>query len=165
MKPAWDKLGDSYASSSTVLIGDVDCTVEKDLCQRFGVKGYPTIKTFSAGGDPEGDKYEGGRDFEALKKHAETLGPSCSYANIDLCDAEQTAFINEKAALPKAALDAEVAELEAKLKKANDDQQELLKSLQKQYEDGKKTTDDLVAEVSPNLRLMKGIKKDGHEEL
>jgi protein disulfide-isomerase A6 len=26
MKPAWDELGDVYASSSSVLIGDVDCT-------------------------------------------------------------------------------------------------------------------------------------------
>ena len=31
MKPAWDKLGDEYKSSKTVLIGDVDCTKEQEL--------------------------------------------------------------------------------------------------------------------------------------
>jgi protein disulfide-isomerase A6 len=34
MKPDWDKLGDEFAGSKTVLIGDVDCTVEKDLCSK-----------------------------------------------------------------------------------------------------------------------------------
>ena len=39
MKPAWDQLGDEYASSSSVLIADVDCTVEQDLCSEYDVKG------------------------------------------------------------------------------------------------------------------------------
>jgi hypothetical protein len=34
MKPDWDKLGDKFSGSKTVLIGDVDCTVEKDLCSK-----------------------------------------------------------------------------------------------------------------------------------
>ena len=34
MKPDWDKLGDEFSGSKTVLIGDVDCTVEKDLCSK-----------------------------------------------------------------------------------------------------------------------------------
>ena len=37
MKPDWDKLGSEYEGSSSVLIADVDCTVESDLCQRFEV--------------------------------------------------------------------------------------------------------------------------------
>ena len=48
MKPAWDQLGDEFASSKTVLIGDVDCTVHKDLCGKYGVRGYPTIKYFTS---------------------------------------------------------------------------------------------------------------------
>ena len=53
MKPAWDELGDAFAGSSTVLIGDVDCTVEESLCKKYGVEGYPTIKSFVGGGDGE----------------------------------------------------------------------------------------------------------------
>ena len=38
MKPAWDQLDAEYAGSS-VLIGDVDCTVETELCSEKGVSG------------------------------------------------------------------------------------------------------------------------------
>jgi len=46
MKPAYDQLAAEYEDSSSVLIADVDCTIEKDLCSEQGVSGYPTIKWF-----------------------------------------------------------------------------------------------------------------------
>ena len=89
MKPDWDRLADEYVDSKTVVIGDVDCTAGgKPLCEKYGVKGYPTIKTFSST-DTEGTAYEGGRSYDDLKKHAETLGPSCSVDHKDLCSAEE----------------------------------------------------------------------------
>ena len=89
MKPAWDKLGDEYKSSKTVLIGDVDCTKEQDLCQKYGVQGYPTIKYFTGATAATGDSYSGGRDYDTLSAWAkDNLGPSCGAENIDLCDAE-----------------------------------------------------------------------------
>ena len=45
MKPAWDSLAQEYKNSDKVVVADVDCTAEgKDLCERFGVQGFPTIK-------------------------------------------------------------------------------------------------------------------------
>merc|ERR1712098_608731 len=81
-------MGKEFDGHATILIADVDCTAAgKDLCNEIGVRGYPTIKH----GDPSGlEDYKGGRDFSALKKFAEGMKPSCSPANIDLCDAEQT---------------------------------------------------------------------------
>jgi len=39
MKPDWDKLMAAFASSTTQLVGDVDCTAEgKPLCDANGVK-------------------------------------------------------------------------------------------------------------------------------
>jgi hypothetical protein len=38
--PAWKELGDHYAGSSSVLIADVDCTVEEKLCSEFEVSAY-----------------------------------------------------------------------------------------------------------------------------
>ena len=35
-----------YEASSSVLIGDVDCTVHSDVCSKHGVSGYPTIKYY-----------------------------------------------------------------------------------------------------------------------
>ena len=41
MKPAFDQLGDEYASSSSVAIMDVDCTVHQDLCSKVLVDPLP----------------------------------------------------------------------------------------------------------------------------
>jgi len=84
MKPAWDKLMSEFEGSSTSLVADVDCTADgKSLCDKSGVQGFPTIKY----GDPTDLKdYQGGRDFESLKKFAdESLGPQCGPDNMDLC--------------------------------------------------------------------------------
>mmetsp|Transcript_20515 Transcript_20515/g.29755 ORF Transcript_20515/g.29755 Transcript_20515/m.29755 type:complete len:150 (-) Transcript_20515:472-921(-) len=84
MKPAWDKLGDEYAGSSSVLIGDVDCTEEdaRPLCEQFGIQGYPTIKYFVDGDTATGEDYQGGRDFESLKRHVvDNLEVKCLVSN------------------------------------------------------------------------------------
>mmetsp|Transcript_45652 Transcript_45652/g.90502 ORF Transcript_45652/g.90502 Transcript_45652/m.90502 type:complete len:134 (-) Transcript_45652:25-426(-) len=84
---------DDFADSPTSLVADVDCTTEgKELCEKHGVRGYPTIKY----GDP-GDlqDYNGGRSYDDLKKFAEeNLGPSCGPGeHIGLCDADTKAKI------------------------------------------------------------------------
>jgi len=72
MKPDWDKLGQAYADSDSVMIVDVDCTAAGEAtCQKMGVKGYPTIKYYMAGKNP-GKDYNGGRDFSALKSFVGT---------------------------------------------------------------------------------------------
>ena len=85
MKPDWDKLMDEFKGSPGSLVGDADCTADgKELCEKVGVSGYPTIKH----GDPSDLKdYQGGRDFDSMKKFAEeNLGPQCGPENLDLCD-------------------------------------------------------------------------------
>merc|ERR1719293_345241 len=107
MKPAWDKLMKQYAGHASALVGDVDCTAEgKPLCEEHGVQGFPTIKW----GDPSAlEDYEGGRDYDALKKFAkENLKPMCSPANIDLCDDEKKAQIAELQALPEEELSSKI---------------------------------------------------------
>merc|ERR1712045_746398 len=82
-----DQLMDEFKDSTTSLIADVDCTdAGKDLCETHGVEGFPTIKY----GDPSDLKdYQGGRDFDGLKKFAsENLGPQCGPDHMDLCSAE-----------------------------------------------------------------------------
>jgi len=95
MKPAWDKLMGEFTGNANVLIGDVDCTEGgKDLCEKFSVEGFPTIKY----GDPaEMKAYEGGRDYDALKAFAETsLGPQCGPGdNYNLCSDKVKAKIDK----------------------------------------------------------------------
>jgi len=94
LKPDWDKLIDEFKDSATSLVADVDCTTEgKDLCSKYGVKGYPTIKY----GDPGDLKdYDGGRSFDELKKFAEeNLGPQCGPAHLELCSEEVKAKLDK----------------------------------------------------------------------
>lgn len=96
MKPAWDSLSTEFEASKDVVVGDVDCTVEKDLCQEYGVQGYPTIKYFKADSDPKGDSYSGGRDLDALRTFTEeNLGSSagCDAATGEACDERETKFL------------------------------------------------------------------------
>ena len=67
LAPAWNELGDAYAGSSSVIIGDVDCTVEESVCNDFEVRGYPTLKYFTAETGPKGEDYNSGRDLDSLK--------------------------------------------------------------------------------------------------
>lgn len=87
MKPAWDKLMDTFKNSEIALVADVDCTADgKDLCTTHGIRGYPTIKYGTA---DELKDYTGGRDFDELKKFADdNLGPICGPANVNVCDEE-----------------------------------------------------------------------------
>lgn len=169
MKPDWDKLGDKYKDSNSVVIGDVDCTADnaKALCQKFGVRGYPTIKSFT--GNPKGDDYQGGRKFADLDKFVtENMGPQCSPDNRDVCSEEELKLLDEKASLSKEALDSEIEELDGQVKKKEEDLQAFIKDLQSQYETALKEKDALVAELSPKIRLLRAVAKSkgaGKDEL
>tara|TARA_B100000780_G_C21018923_1_gene408291 strand:+ start:234 stop:668 length:435 start_codon:yes stop_codon:yes gene_type:complete len=94
MAPTWNKLGLEYKDSSSVLIGDADCTVEKDLCSDHGVRGYPTIKYFPAGEGKTGKDYQGGRDYDSLKKFTQdTLAKGCEVDKADSCDEKENKYI------------------------------------------------------------------------
>ena len=97
MKPAWDKLGDEYADSSSVLIGDADCTGTGEvLCKANDVKGYPTIKYF-VDGDTNGQAYQGGRDYDSLKAFVEeSLEIKCDIAKQDVgCSDKEKGYIEK----------------------------------------------------------------------
>jgi len=95
MKAAWEELGSDYESSSSVLIGDADCTVETELCGDHGVKGYPTIKYYPAGEGKEGKSYSGGRDKDSLKKFVQdNLEVKCDVNSKEGCSDKEIKFID-----------------------------------------------------------------------
>jgi len=96
MKPAWDQLGSEYASSSSVVVADVDCTVESDLCGKYDVKGYPTIKYFTPETDEKGADYSGGRTFDDLKKFvSDSLEVKCLLADPSGCSEKEVEFMTK----------------------------------------------------------------------
>ncbi|XP_058077566.1 protein disulfide-isomerase like 2-1 [Magnolia sinica] len=73
LAPEYEKLGASFKKAKSVLIGKVDCDDQKNLCSKYGVSGYPTIKWFPKG-SLEPKKYEGARTAEALTEYVNTEG-------------------------------------------------------------------------------------------
>jgi protein disulfide-isomerase A6 len=111
MKPAYDQLGGEFAASSSVLIADVDCTVESDLCSKHDVKGYPTIKYYKDG-DKKGADYNSGRDFDGLKKWVqENLEAKCDVADPKDCTDKEKKFIETMKAKDKDAWEKQIARL------------------------------------------------------
>jgi len=172
MKPAWDKLMKNWNKGDRVktsLIADVDCTSEtgKPLCEKVGVEGFPTIKW----GDASNlEKYEGGRDYDAMKKFAkESLKPMCSPTNIDLCDDEKKKEIEAFQAMPIDDLNAQIEEKKTEIKTAEDTFTEDVKKLQDTYSKLQKDKDETVANVKKSgLGLMQAVQaaaKKGKEEL
>ena len=146
MKPDWDKLTKEInGRGGSTLIGDVDCTAAgKPLCDSNGVQGFPTVKF----GDPSAlEDYQGGRDYSSLLKHAESLKPSCSPSNLDLCDEEQAAEINVFMEMDDASLDEKIAEKDAEIAAAEKAFETALEDLQNTYKKISEDKDNTVAEV------------------
>lgn len=158
MKPDWDKLMDEYKDSETQLIADADCTAEgKPVCDSNGVKGFPTLKY----GDPSDlQDYQGGRTFDALKKFIdEELKPSCSPANIDLCDDDKKKEIETLMTLGDADLDAKIATEEKKLEEAETTFKAAVENLQETYQKLMTEKEETEAAVKASgLGLMKSVK-------
>jgi len=155
MKPDWDALAEEFASSDQVVVADVDCTgAGEPLCERFGVEGFPTIKSFSPP-DTDGEDYDGGRELADLREFAKSLGPGCSVATKDTCSAEELAELEANLARPPAELAAELDGLKAQLKAATEAHDELLKSLQDQYEKSEASVTALKKELTPKIKKLR----------
>lgn len=166
MKPDWDKLGDKFKDSD-VIIGDVDCTTDagKPLCSKFGVKGYPTIKTF--GSNPMGEDYKGGRKYDDLEKHVtENMGPSCGPDNKDKCSADELKELEELLKMPFAERKEKAAAAQAEMDKVGADFEDFVKGLQESYEKAQKDKDEAEAALGPKLKMLfASTKGDSKDEL
>ena len=61
LAPDYEKVAGIFArDSDKLVIAEVDCDAHKDLCSRFEVRGYPTLKWFPKG-ETKAQEYSGGR--------------------------------------------------------------------------------------------------------
>merc|ERR1712176_632959 len=79
--------------------------------------------------------YKGGRDYNALKKFADGLGPTCGPANLDLCDDDKKKQIDEFKALGASKREEKIKEGEASMGKLEKDFKTFVEDLQKKYQD------------------------------
>lgn len=66
LAPTWEQLASTMANSDKVKIGKVDCTVQQRTCQKFNVRGYPTLMWITDG--VKNEDYRGQRSIEDLSK-------------------------------------------------------------------------------------------------
>ena len=168
MKPAWDTLMSEYEGSENILIADVDCINSgKDLCEKVGVQGFPTIKH----GDPANlEDYKGGRDADSLKKFASELKPSCDIVSMENCDEEQISTINTFKEKTEDELQQMIDDEEKERTDAEKLFQDEVKKLQEQYNALNEGKEKSITEAAAkyNVAIAKGVlthKNKAKEEL
>ncbi|CAG8615593.1 9177_t:CDS:2 [Funneliformis mosseae] len=76
LAPIYESVAKDYAQESNCVVANVDATEHKDIAEKYGVTGYPTIKFFPKGEDKTPIDYQGGRteqDFiDFLNEHCGT---------------------------------------------------------------------------------------------
>jgi hypothetical protein len=121
------------------------------------VKGYPTVKYYQ---EDEGTDYKGGRDFPTMETFVkETLAkPICNSANKGACSAEDLVELEKWEKVTPAERKAETDRIEEEVKKIEKTHEDILASLQKQYETSKEETEKATADLNKPLRYLKKVK-------
>ena len=84
LAPEWEKAA-AELKADGIRLGAVDATQHGELAQKYGVKGYPTIKVFPGGAKKKGSTYKGPREAAGIVDYARsTLGGSVQAASIEL---------------------------------------------------------------------------------
>ncbi|KAK0565333.1 hypothetical protein OC861_003807 [Tilletia horrida] len=78
MAPAYEKLAVELKGAVNVL--EVDCERYSNVCERYAVSQYPTLKMFNAG---EVTEYLGGRNLEAMRSWARKAGSTSGVKVVD----------------------------------------------------------------------------------
>lgn len=139
MKPDWDRLMGDFKGHPSALVADVDCTAAGEpLCQKHGVKGYPTLKY----GSPNAlQDYQGGRDYDSLKQFADNnLGPKCGAENMGLCKGNTKKLYEKYVEMP-----------EPELEKDRKEKRKTIRTMQEEL--------DVMTDVGRYLRKVEREKK------
>lgn len=156
LKPDWDALGELYDLDGKTFIGDVDCTadVSKDLCKKYDIKGFPTLKSFWRSSYED---YDGPRGLESLKKFAADLKPMCSANFLEHCTDAQKEEIKTLESMSAENLSSKIKEIELKLSTLEKDHKALLENLQGQFQKSNENLEAQKKSLNPQIAMMKEI--------
>lgn len=139
--PDMEKLAAEYKTSRSVLVTAVDCAgTGQGLCGKYGVQGYPTIKTFLyKAGKKNPTDYNGARDYAGIKKYIEAnlAGPECSLEDKDGCEPAERKILEESEAMSVGDRRAKITSMEEDVKKKKAEAKQLendVKALTKNLE-------------------------------
>ncbi|KAM7275297.1 hypothetical protein ACFE04_017163 [Oxalis oulophora] len=63
LAPIYEKVANVFKAENDVVIANLDADKHRDLGEKYGVSGFPTLKFFPKG-NKDGEDYAGGRDLE-----------------------------------------------------------------------------------------------------
>ncbi|KAJ6940865.1 protein disulfide-isomerase A6 [Populus alba x Populus x berolinensis] len=63
LAPTYEKVATAFKSEEDVVVANLEADKYKDLAEKYGVSGFPTLKFFPKG-NKAGEEYEGGRDLD-----------------------------------------------------------------------------------------------------
>ncbi|XP_010914538.1 probable protein disulfide-isomerase A6 [Elaeis guineensis] len=67
LAPTYEKVATAYKLEEDVVIANIDADKYRDLAEKYGVSGFPTLKFFPKG-NKAGEDYDGGRDLDDFVK-------------------------------------------------------------------------------------------------
>jgi len=130
--PDFDKLRKAFADTPNVMVAILDCTAgAQQTCGEHQVQGYPSIKTIVDGRKSD---YNGGRDFNSMKREIETKcnpRPACSLESKEACSPEARTILEESEKMSKAERSAKIKEVEQEIKDSKKQASELEKKAKK----------------------------------
>lgn len=141
LTPEYKALGEQVASDpklkSRVLIAKVDADAHRELGEKFGVRGFPTIKWFKRGAPVSSpEDYNGGRTADAFLAHIKSeLEKDAGFARVEVLDPLAKLFVEEGGEKAIAALKEKANSLVEAVEKENADL--YVKFAQKGLEKGK----------------------------
>jgi len=75
LAPEYEVVATAFAGDdNAVVVAKVDCDAHKDLCEKYGVTGYPTFKWFSKDNKQEPERYDGPRDIDGIVNYLNLHG-------------------------------------------------------------------------------------------
>merc|ERR1712137_904897 len=160
LKPTWEELSDKVAAKAMVAKVDCDNKANQGICSEQGVEGFPTLKAFTPGDSTDGNKYEGGRDIASLEDYVNTqMGPGCDTNTLENCSDDEKELIAELKDLPSDEITAQVTFYKDAVTAEDKKFEELLKGLQAQYEEAKKTADTVKAQHKRKIKVLRALAK------
>lgn len=169
MRPDWEKLADAFPEThKDVVIADVDCTVEKKLCSKYNIEGFPTLKYFMPNYEDPDDYSGNDRSLKGLTEWVEEKLKlfKCSMDNLEFCTEAQESFVKKLSKMSESEKSSLLKENDDNMAKLQKDHDDLLKSLQSQFSASSENLSSVKSRVSmENGMIRKSMSKMSKDEL
>ena len=156
LKPDWDKLADAVE----VMVGEVDCTKDQALCQKHGVKGYPTIKYYDGFGWKNYDK---ARSYSSLESFVEEHLQENCFDDPKLCSEEELKRIEEVKGLTEDEVQLQKKKITDLIEETEKTFKEKVESLQQSYKTLSEEKATKVQELNTELGYLNHAMKQKEE--